>query len=194
MAPLWRHYEVMDLDVHLMALSRQLADAAALGGEEMVELADRLAAPLQASARLVLQDVLSEAVQEIALELAPGSAEMRLRGRDVDFVVNRAPAPSEVVHADDATVNATVTPLSIAKEDADRELSAETGTARISFRPPETLKAQIEAAAEREGISVNAFLVRTLTAALRPAPPRPARADAGLLDGRSGARLEGWVY
>lgn len=177
----------MNLDVHLMALSRQLADAAALGGEEMVELADRLAAPLQASARLVLQDALSEAMQEVTLELAPGSAELRLRGRDVDFVVTPPPAPS-------AAGDAMTAPLRLTKDDADQEPSAETGTARISFRPPETLKAQIEAAAEREGISVNAFLVRTLTAALRPAPERPLNVDRGVPEGRNGSRLEGWVF
>ncbi|GAB3269240.1 hypothetical protein GCM10027449_03240 [Sinomonas notoginsengisoli] len=177
----------MNLDVHLMALSRQLADTAALGGKDMVELADRLAAPLQASARLVLQDALSEAMQELTLELAPGSAEMRLRGRDVDFVVTPAPAP---IAEDDAKE----APLSITKDDAEREPPAETGTARISFRPPESLKAQIEAAAEREGLSVNTFLVRTLSAALRPAPPQPLQIDPGVPEGRSGARLEGWVY
>lgn len=170
-----------------MALSRHLADAAALGGEEMVELADRLAAPLQASARLVLQDALSEAMQEVTLELAPGSAELRLRGRDVDFVVTPPPAPS-------AAGDVTEAPLMLAKDDADQESSAETGTARISFRPPETLKAQIEAAAEREGISVNAFLVRTLTAALRPVPQRPLTVDPGVPEGRNGSRLEGWVF
>lgn len=180
----------MNIDAHLLNLSRQLADAAALGGDEMVELAERLAAPLQASARLVLQDALSEAMQEVTLELAPGSAELRLRGRDIDFVVHRPPAAGESSTRDDVAV----APLSIAKDDAAQEPPAEAGTARISFRPPEALKAQIEAAAEREGLSVNAFLVRTLTTALRPAPQRPLHADPGVPEGRNGSRLEGWVY
>lgn len=181
----------MNLDPHLLNLSRQLVDAAALGGDEMVELAERLAAPLQASARLVLQDALSEAMQEVTLELAPGSAEMRLRGRDIDFVVNRpAAAAGDAGDRDDITV----APLSIANDDADQEPPAETGTARISFRPPESLKAQIETAAEREGLSVNTFLVRTLTAALRPAPQRLLQVDLGQPEGRNGSRLEGWVF
>jgi hypothetical protein len=82
----------MNLDVYLTALTRQLGDAAALGGDDMVELAERLATPLQSSVRLVLQDALSDAMQELTLELAPGSAEMRLRGRDIAFVVNRPQA------------------------------------------------------------------------------------------------------
>ncbi|GHG60311.1 hypothetical protein GCM10012320_34840 [Sinomonas cellulolyticus] len=180
----------MNIDVHLLNLSRQLADAAALGGDEMVELAERLAAPLQASARLVLQDALSEAMQELTLELAPGSAELRLRGRDIDFVVNRAPATGGAATEHDVAM----APLTMEKDDAAQEPAAEAGTARISFRPPEALKAQIETAAEREGLSVNAFLVRTLTAALRPAPQRPLHADPGVPEGRNGSRLEGWVY
>lgn len=181
----------MNLDPHLLNLSRQLADAAALGGDEMAELAERLAAPLQASARLILQDALSEAMQEVTLELAPGSAEMRLRGRDIDFVVNRPSSPVGDVSGHD---DVTVMPLRISKDDAGQEPSAESGTARISFRPPEALKAQIEAAAEHEGLSVNTFLVRTLTAALRTAPQRPLKVDPGVREGRNGSRLEGWVY
>ena len=37
--------------------------------------------------RLALQDALVAAVEEITCELAPGSVELRLRGRDPEFVV-----------------------------------------------------------------------------------------------------------
>ena len=50
-------------------------------------MAERLAAPLEASVRLALQDALAAAVEEITCELAPGSVELRLRGRDPEFVV-----------------------------------------------------------------------------------------------------------
>jgi predicted HicB family RNase H-like nuclease len=42
----------------------------------------------------------------------------------------------------------------------------EGATARINFRPPEHLKARIEDAAGREGLSVNAWLVLAVTATL----------------------------
>jgi hypothetical protein len=73
--------------------------------------------------------------------------------------------------------------------------SGEAGTARISFRPPDRLKAQIEAAAEREGLSVNAYLVRTLTAALRPAAAAASTTVTTRVTRRplGGERLEGWV-
>jgi hypothetical protein len=65
--------------------------------------------------------------------------------------------------------------------------AGEAGTARITVRLPETLKAQVEAAAEREGVSVNAYLVRTLGAAMQPgAGPAPTWHQ-------SGNQLSGWV-
>jgi hypothetical protein len=60
---------------------------------------------------------------------------------------------------------------------------------RISFRLPDQLKSRIEEAAGREGLSVNAWLVRAATAAVQATPPtRPAtRAPRG------GQRYTGWV-
>jgi hypothetical protein len=46
-------------------------------------------------------------------------------------------------------------------------------SARISLRLSEALKSEIDAAAEREGVSVNTWLVRAASAALRPGPFGP---------------------
>jgi HicB family len=72
-------------------------------------------------------------------------------------VVTRPPA-------DDfgATVGPSMTP-SMASVPAVEE---EGPTARINFRPPEHLKARIEAAAARDGLSVNAWLVRVTSGVL----------------------------
>jgi predicted HicB family RNase H-like nuclease len=43
-------------------------------------------------------------------------------------------------------------------------------TARISLRLPERLKEQAEAAAAREGVSVNAWLVRTIARSVERRP------------------------
>lgn len=52
-------------------------------------------------------------------------------------------------------------------------LPAEDGpSARITLRLPESLKAQVEAAAERERVSVNTWLVRAIARSLGPRPPR----------------------
>lgn len=187
----------MNVDIHLATLREQLAAAAAMGGAETVELAERLAAPLEAAARLVIQDALSDAMQEVTLELAPGSVDVRVRGRDISFAVTRPPVLP--VASGDVTVTPPMAPSVEAVEDD----GAETGTARISFRPSDRLKGQIEAAAEREGLSVNAFLVRTLTAALRqpgaggtglPSAPSAPTAPGARATSGYGNRLEGWVY
>src|SRR5215510_12586108 len=82
----------MDLTRYVEDLRQQLAVAADAGGDEARALAERLTVPLDAATRLVLLDALSAAADEITRELAPGSVEVRLRGRDPDFVVTPPPA------------------------------------------------------------------------------------------------------
>ena len=67
------------------------AAAAAAGGEDAQALAERLTAPLDAAARLMLLEVLSAAAGEITSE-APGSVDVRLRGGDPELVVVPPPA------------------------------------------------------------------------------------------------------
>ena len=165
----------MELTRYVESLRNQLVVAAAAGGQEAQQLAERLTAPLDAAVRLVLQEALSDAAEEITRELAPGSAELRLRGRELTFVVT--PAPSFEPPREDP-----LPPI----EARDPGVDVESGTSRISFRPPDRLKAQIEGAAERAGLSVNAFLVRTLTAALDPAR-QTARKDP-----YGGDKVGGW--
>src|SRR6185369_11488968 len=81
----------MDLTSYVDSLRRELAVAAELGGDEARALAERLAGPLESAARLALLDALSAATDEITRDLAPGSVELRLRGRDPSFVVTPPP-------------------------------------------------------------------------------------------------------
>lgn len=162
----------MDLLPYAARLQRDLLSSARAGGDEAVELAELLAGSLESSARLVILDALVEASAEITARLAPGSVEVRLRGRDADLVVTTAEA-----------VPATSTPVPTpAADDGD-----EGGTARLSLRLPERLKPRIEDEAEAAGLSVNAWLVRTIGAALadRPATSAPTVT--------TGQRLTGWA-
>jgi hypothetical protein len=161
----------MDLTPYAERLRDELAVAAEAAGPEARVLAERLMPPLDASTRLTLLLALSAATDEITRELAPGSVEIRLRGGEPEFVVTPAPA-------DDAPEPA---PPS-APPDAD-----EGATARINLRLPEHLKAVVEQAAARERLSVNAWLVRTVAAAIArdERPRQPAR--------RSGQSYTGWV-
>lgn len=154
----------MDLRLYVEDIHRQLAIAAEAGGDDGRALADRLIAPLDAAIRLSLQDALAAAAEEITCELAPGSVELRLRGRELEFAVTPPPADPSVSDrpAADETV---VGPPSVEGDEG--------GMARINLRLPEQLKGRVEQAAGTEGLSVNAWLVRAAAAALeRPDPGR----------------------
>src|SRR5690606_29740358 len=96
MTSLWCHHGVMDLAPYLDQLRRELAVAAAAGGPDARDLAERLTAPLESAARLALLDALTAAAEEITRDLAPGSVDVRLRGRDPEFVVTPPPAEQEL--------------------------------------------------------------------------------------------------
>ncbi|MCX4748924.1 hypothetical protein OG455_25975 [Kitasatospora sp. NBC_01287] len=159
----------MDLTPYVDNLRHELAVAAAAGGDEARALAERLTAPLESAARLVLLNALSVAMGEVTLDLAPGSVDVRLRGLDPEFVVT---PPAQLAFGQrDAPAEPPVAPL-VAPPAAVPGSAAEgeeSGTARINFRLPAHLKARVEDAAVQEGLSVNAWLVRAVALALEPA-------------------------
>ncbi len=83
----------MDLTSYVATLQNELAVAAGAADEDARALAERLTASLDSATRLVLLEALSAAADEITRELAPGSVEVRLRGRNPSFVVT--PPPTE---------------------------------------------------------------------------------------------------
>jgi len=166
----------MDLTPYVENLGRELAVAADAGGEEARALAERLAAPLESAVRLTLLDALSAAADEITRDLAPGSVELRLRTGEPAFVVTPAPV--------DEPGDAGAAPPVMPPEDDDGE------TARINLRLPGQLKAGVERAASREGLSVNAWLVRVTAAVLNTNDPDRRRPQRG---GRIGDSYSGWV-
>lgn len=167
----------MDLTPYVDSLRNQLAVAAESGGEQARELAERLAAPLESAVRLALLEALSAAAAEITLELAPGSVDLRLRGREPSFVVAAPPA--------DQPISDSPPPAAAAPPTAIDDDSAMT---RINLRLSQDLKDRVDDAAREAGLSVNSWLVRSATAALDPDAHRStARAPVG------GDRYTGWV-
>jgi hypothetical protein len=165
----------MDITPYVENLRRDLAVAADAGGEEARALAERLTAPLESAVRLMLLDALSAAADEITRELAPGSVELRLRAGEPEFAVTPA--------AGDGRGSDYAQPLAPAQAD-------EGATARINLRLPEQLKADVEQAAGRERMSVNAWLVRSAAAALaHDDRGRRPRAEGG----RIGQAYTGWA-
>lgn len=168
----------MDLTTYVSRLRDELASAAELGGPDTRALAERLTTPLESAFRLALLDALSAAADEITRDLAPGSVEVRLRAGDPAFVVT--PPPVDLPDAAMAPLDANPAPPTPEGEDG--------AVSRINFRLSDQLKSRIEDAAGRDGMSVNAWLVRTTTAAVRDnAGPTTHRAPIG------GQRYTGWA-
>jgi hypothetical protein len=171
----------MQLDRHLERLRDRLSIAAEGDREEEARAAQRLLASLDDSVRLMLLDVLADAAAEITRELAPGSVELRLRGGDPEFVVS-TPPQAPVRDADDGG--------GAAEDMAGAEATAggEGALARINLRLPEQLKARVEQAAEKEGLSINAWLVRAVASVVE-------RGRAGTAESQSYSNVQqykGW--
>ncbi|MFD3486395.1 hypothetical protein [Streptomyces sp. NPDC058665] len=173
----------MDLAPYVDNLRHELGVGAEAGDDETLALTERLIGPLESAVRLALLNALSDAMDEVTRELAPGSVDLRLRGRDPVFVVTVPPA-IDAFDAVDIPVRAPAPPVPHEHETDER------GTSRINFRPPAQLKHRVEEAAGREGLSVNAWLVRSVAAALETTADR--RRTTGL-GAAAGQRFTGWV-
>ena len=129
----------MKLQRHLDALKVDLEQIAALADEQVAEAARRITNALESSVRVRLLDVLSEAAAELSAAIEGGHVEVRVAGGDPDLV--------------------------FLEEEPEAAPAAEPGEefgARITLRLPESLKAHVEAAAARDGVSVNSWIVSVL--------------------------------
>src|SRR5215475_6806516 len=174
----------MDLRPYLENLRSEFAVAAEGTDPDGRALAERLFAQLEAATRLMLLDVLSDAADEITRDLAPGSVQLRLRGREPAFAVTPPAAPTE--DAGEPEPRQIVSPPATPAPETD-----DGGTSRINFRLPDSLKASIEEAAGRAGLSVNAWLVRAASAFVAGADTTgraPRRTES-----KSGQHITGWV-
>ena len=147
----------MQIDGYVQALREDLARVAAVGDESTARAADLLAVALESSLGRRLQEALAEAALELTAQLETGRVEVRVAGGDPELVLVR-------------------------EEEAAPEPADEAFTARITLRLPESLKVRVEAAASREGVSVNTWLVQALQRSAEPRSPA----------GRSRRRLTGY--
>ena len=134
----------MQIDGFVQALREDLARVAAVGDESTARAADLLAVALEASLGKRLLEALGEAALELSSQLDSGRIEVRIAGGDPELVLVRDDGAPAEPPADEAF------------------------TARITLRLPESLKARLEAAATREGVSVNTWLVHVLAHAAEP--------------------------
>jgi hypothetical protein len=143
----------MDITPYVDSLKRDLMAAAEAAGDEARNTAERLTYALDPAARLALMEAISQAAAEITAELPSGGVDVRLDGRDLDFVVHApsaAPAPP-----------APPAPPMPGEDDE------EGGLARISLRIPESVTTKAEEMAARSGQSLNTWLVNVVRSATR---------------------------
>jgi hypothetical protein len=137
----------MQIDGYVQALREDLARVAAVGDESTARAAELLAVALESALGRRLLEALGEAALELTGQLEDGRIEVRFAGGDPELVLVRDEGATAAEPADEAF------------------------TARITLRLPESLKARLEAAAARNGVSVNTWLVQALSRSAEPRTP-----------------------
>ena len=129
----------MQIDGYVQAVREDLARVAAVGDESTARAAELLAVALESSLGRRLLEALGEAALELSGQLESGRVEVRFAGGDPELVLVQEEEATPAEPADEAF------------------------TARITLRLPESLKGRLEAAATREGVSVNTWVVQMLS-------------------------------
>jgi hypothetical protein len=128
----------VELTTHTDAIRSDLEVLA--GSDEATQAAaERISRGLESPLALRLLDVLGQAALELSDQLPAGHLEVRLAGREAQLVYVAEASP-ETTTPDDGS-----------------------GTARLTLRMPEAAKTAVEAAADAEGLSTNAWLVRAIS-------------------------------
>ena len=136
----------MQIEGHVESVRDDLARIAAVGDESTARAAELLAVALEPALARRFQEALAEAALELSAQLERGRVEVRIAGGDPELVYIPDPE-AEPVESSEAAFDA-----------------------RITLRLPESLKGRLESAASAAGVSVNTWLVQTLTRLLAPRP------------------------
>ncbi len=134
----------MNLTVVIDSLKEELTAVADLGDERVAAVGRRLADSLGAALRLRLLDLLAQAALDLSSKLPSGTVEVRLVGQEPELVY--------------------------VEEEPESGAIGEDLSARITLRLPKSLKTSVEAAAARENVSLNTWLVRALARAVETRP------------------------
>src|SRR5690349_10000551 len=129
----------MQLDEYVRQVQQHLADAASLGDESVQRIAANLAGAVGPAVQLAVMGAVAEAADEITA-----------------LLLDVPTSPSVSVRLDGDTVRTEVS--STTAETAEPRTDDSDATARISLRLSPELKADVEAAAARSGVSVNTWL------------------------------------
>jgi hypothetical protein len=161
----------MELSPYVEGLRSELGSLTRFASDEVIEVAGKLAEALDSSVRLTLLEVLSAAAAEITTRLDDAVIDVRLAGGEPEFVITTVPQ-----HAEEPT------------EPPD-DVSDDAGTARVTLRLSDALKARVEIQAAADGMSVNSWLAHAAIRALEGAGSgRSQRTRSGI-----GQRITGYA-
>ena len=154
----------MDLTPYTQNLRDDMLAAASVGDEQTRRAAALLTAAIEPAARLAIMNALSDLAGEVTAALEDVSVELRLEGRDVRVAVTRHESeaddtrwhsrPAGEADDDDEDIGRAV-------RDAGSELS------RTTLRLFNDVKLQAEQAATAQGVSLNTYIQRAVSDAVR---------------------------
>ena len=142
----------MQLESHIQAIQQELAAAAALGDEATADAARRMGDALRRRST-------STCSTSSARPPSRSAARSSRAGSRFD-------SPGAIPSSSSSPTNRR-TPSQVGV--------GEESSGRITLRLPESLKAAVEAAAAREGVSTNAWLVRSIARTLEHRPSKKSR-------------------
>jgi hypothetical protein len=157
----------MDLTPYTQSLRDDMLAAASVGDEQTRRAAALLTAAIEPAARLAIMNALSDLAGEVTAAMEDVTVELRLEGRDVRVAVSHhetAPADGgrwQSRHSVDGDDDGDPEDLGRAVRDAGSELS------RTTLRLFNDLKLQAEHAANAQGVSLNTYIQRAVSDAVK---------------------------
>lgn len=170
----------MDLTPYLQRLRDDLLAAASLGDEHTRRAAALLTTTLEPAARLAMMSALSDLAAEVTGALQDTTVDIRLDGTQLRVSVDHHESAdsgddwstetsrADATAGDDGNLASDLSgeDLGQAVRDASEELS------RTTLRLVQNLKAQAEQAANAQGVSLNTYIQRAVSDAVRQAGGR----------------------
>ena len=186
----------MDLTTYVKTLRDDLLTAASVGDEEMRRAAAALSSAIEPATRLAIMAALSDFAAEVTAALGDVLVDVRLDGRDVKVSV----AKPETATGSDSADAADSDPRAAsddrwAQAEHLRRVMTEAGgeLSRTTVRLFNDLKSQAERQASTEGVSLNTYISRAVSDAVRSVPDSLRKDRGGRSSANGGRSTTGFI-
>lgn len=170
----------MDVTGYSETLARTLLETACLGDERTQDVARSLVVALDPALRLAAVQMLSDAAAQVEDEADGVRVTVVMEGATPHLVVTERPRPvpgplplGGAPSGGGAPAPSSVTGGATASQEAESGPSSDDNDVRTTLRMSASLKAQVDAAAQAQERSVNAWLLDAVRAGLREHQARP---------------------